>query len=233
MKSSLKLQTAVAGTALLVGLGGCADDPNRNAKIGAATGAVVGAVLGHQVDGDKGRYIGAVVGGLAGAGVGHYMDKQRQELERQLAEEERRGMLRISELPDGSLKVGVASDATFDVNKSDIKPGAQQTFAKIATIVGDYNQTILHVVGHADSDGADDYNLALSQRRSSAVANLMVGQGVDPARMRTEGRGEREPIASNETSEGKRRNRRVDIVIKPIVEGREYEATQPPPYLGS
>ena len=84
------------GVASAVLVSGCAaDDPNRRAKTGAAIGALVGAVAGHQVDGDKGRYVGAAVGALAGAAVGNYQDKQAAELERELAAEQARGELQI------------------------------------------------------------------------------------------------------------------------------------------
>ena len=98
-------------------LAGCAaDDPNKRAKRGAAIGAIVGAVAGHQVDGDKGRYIGAVVGAIAGGAVGNYMDQQQAELERELAAEAAREELNITRLAGDALKVGVASDVSFDLS---------------------------------------------------------------------------------------------------------------------
>ena len=229
-RTSLTVAAAMAGALIVTG---CAGDPHQRTKIGAGVGAVVGAVVGHQVDGDKGRYIGAAVGAIAGGAVGNYMDRQKAELERQLAEEARRNELQISEMPDGSLRVGVAADASFDVNSADMKSTSRATFGKIASVLKDYDKTVVHVVGHTDSDGSDDYNQQLSERRADTVANFMSGQGVPYDRLKTEGRGEREPIASNATSDGKRRNRRVDIVIKPVVEGQEQRAFQPPGYLGS
>lgn len=211
----------------------CAGDPNRRAKIGAATGAVVGAVIGDQVDDDgKGKYYGAAVGAVAGAAVGHQMDKQQEELERQLAEEARRKELTIERTAEDTVRLDISSDASFDVNSAEIKSYARPTYVKIAGVLKTYPQSIIHVVGHTDSDGTDQHNQGLSERRASAVANLLTGQGVPSSRLRTEGRGEREPLASNSTAEGKRRNRRVDIVIKTIVEGREQDAERPPGNLG-
>lgn len=210
-----------------------ADDPNRRAKTGAAVGALIGAVAGHQVDGDKGRYIGAAVGAIAGGAVGHYMDKQQAELERELAAEAARKELRITRLAGDALKIGVASDASFGFDRSDLTANAQNTFAKIASVLKDYDKTVIHVVGHTDSVGSDSYNQDLSQRRASTVANFMTGNGLLRDRVRTEGRGEREPMASNETDAGRSQNRRVDIVIKAIIEGQEQQAWAPPPYLGS
>lgn len=222
------------GVATTVLVSGCAaDDPNRRAKTGAAIGALVGAVAGHQVDGDKGRYVGAAVGALAGAAVGNYQDKQAAELERELAAEQARGELNITKLSGNALKVGIASDATFDFDSAAIKSSAQATYAKIARVLKDYDKTIIHVVGHTDSTGTDAYNQKLSERRASAVASALTANGLNSARLLTEGRGESEPIADNSTKEGQRRNRRVDIVIKPIIEGQEQQAYTPPPYLGS
>lgn len=217
----------------VLGLIACAGDPNRRAKIGAATGAVAGAVIGDQVSDGKGKYYGAVVGAVAGAAVGHHMDKQQEELERQLAEETRRKELSVARTAEDTVRVDISSDASFDVNSAVIKSNARQTYVKIAGVLKTYPESIIHVVGHTDSDGTDQHNQGLSERRASAVASLLTGEGVPGSRIRTEGRGKREPVASNSTAEGKRRNRRVDIVIKTVVEGREQDAERPPGYLGN
>ncbi|MEQ1439567.1 OmpA family protein [Fontimonas sp. SYSU GA230001] len=221
--------------ALAVGVGACAaDDPNRRAKTGAVIGAVAGAAIGNQVSHARGApIVGAVVGAIAGGAVGGYMDRQQAELERQLAEETARRELQIVRLSDGSLKVGVASDVSFEVDSAQLMPAALNTYAKIAGVLRNYDRTVIHVVGHTDSTGSDEHNQSLSERRAAAVASYMAGQGVPGTRMRQEGRGKREPVASNSTAEGRRKNRRVDIVIKPVVEGQEQQAWAPPPYLGS
>ncbi|ROR29844.1 OmpA family protein [Inmirania thermothiophila] len=230
MRLTVRMLAAVTAAALA----GCAaDDPNRRAKTGAAVGAAIGAVLGNQAeDRSRGRIVGAAVGAIAGAAVGSYMDRQRRELEARLVDERARNDLAITELPDGSLKVGVASEATFELDRYDLRPQALQTFAKIADVLRRYDRTVIHVVGHTDSTGPEGYNQALSERRAEAVASFLVAQGVPAERILTEGRGEREPVAPNDTPEGRRRNRRVDIVIRPVVEGREAEAYAPPPPLG-
>lgn len=214
---------------------GCAtDDPNRRAKTGAAIGAVAGAVLGKQVSGARGApIVGAVVGAIAGGAVGNYMDKQHAELQRELAAEQARQELQITRLSDNSLKIGIASDVSFDVDSAQIKPDALTTYAKIANVLSNYDKTVIHIVGHTDSTGSDQYNQGLSERRASSVASYMGGQGLPGTRVRQEGRGESQPIASNDSPEGRKRNRRVDIVIKPVVEGQEQQAWTPPPYLGA
>jgi outer membrane protein OmpA-like peptidoglycan-associated protein len=214
---------------------GCAtDDPNRRAKTGAAIGAVAGAVLGKQVSGARGApIVGAVVGAIAGGAVGNYMDKQHAELQRELAAEQARKELQITRLSDNSLKIGIASDVSFDVDSAQIKPDALATYAKIANVLSTYDKTVIHIVGHTDSSGSDQYNQGLSERRASSVASYMGGQGLPGTRVRQEGRGESQPIATNDSADGRKRNRRVDIVIKPVIEGQEQQAWTPPPYLGA
>lgn len=228
-----KIMLMTTVSAVLLTTACATDDPHKRAKTGAGIGAVIGAIVGHQANDGKGKYVGAAVGALAGAAVGNYMDKQQADLEKELAKEAARKELSIVRMSDGSLRVGIASDVSFDVNSAEIKFNARATYEKIAGVLKSYDKTIIHVVGHTDSDGTDQYNQSLSERRADAVATLLASNGVPTARVRTEGRGEREPIASNSTADGKRRNRRVDIVIKAIVEGNESDAEAPPPNLGS
>jgi outer membrane protein OmpA-like peptidoglycan-associated protein len=219
---------------VVTALSACAaDDPNRRAKTGAAIGAVTGAVIGKQVSGARGApIVGAVVGAIAGGAVGNYMDKQKAELERQLAAEAARNELNITQLADGSLKVGIASDVSFDLNSAQLKPQALNTYAKIANVLMSYDSTVVHVVGHTDTTGSDRHNQSLSERRAAAVASYMGGQGLSGQRTRQEGRGEREPLVRTGDNVNEPRNRRVDIVIKPVIEGQEQQAWMPPPYLG-
>lgn len=224
---------AVIGVVVL-GLSACAsDNPNRSRNSGAAIGAVVGAVLGNQVSDARGApWVGAAVGAIAGGAAGNYMDKQRAEMERQLAQEAARDELHISEMSDGSLRVGVASDVSFELGKSDLTPAALQTYGKIASVLKTYDKTVIHIVGHTDTSGTAEFNQGLSDRRAQAVGNYFAQMGVSSARIREEGRGEREPLVRTGDGVKESRNRRVDIVIKPVIEGQESQAWTPPPYLG-
>lgn len=216
-------------------LAGCAGDPNRRTKIGAGVGAVLGGLAGSQL-GDKSgtnAAIGAALGALAGGGTGRYMDNQQKELNTQLEAEQARDVLNITRLDNDALKIGVASDASFAVDSSSLSMNAQTTFNKIAGVLKDYDKTAIHVVGHTDSTGSEQHNLQLSQQRAQSVAQFLTGHGVNSQRVLTWGRGESQPIASNDTAEGRAENRRVDIVIKPIVEGQEQQAFSEPPYLGN
>lgn len=222
------------GLAASLAISGCAaDDPNRRAKTGAVIGSIAGAVLGKELHGDKGMLIGAAFGAITGGAVGNYMDKQQAELERQLKEEAEAKELKITRLPDNSLLIGIASEASFDVNQSNVKTEFLSTFQKIGSVLKDYDTTIVHVIGHTDSSGSTEYNQGLSEKRSASVGSVLTSQGLDAGRLRTEGRGEMEPIASNGTESGRKQNRRVDIVIKPIVQDAEQEAFESPGFLGS
>ncbi|HEX4894839.1 MAG TPA: OmpA family protein [Solimonas sp.] len=230
----MKTFRVVVVAGLIAGLSGCAtDDPNRRAKTGAAIGAVLGAVAGNQVSHARGApIVGAVVGAIAGGAVGNYMDKQAAELERELAAEAARKELNITRLSGDALKIGLASDVSFDLGSAQLRPEALNTYTKIANILKDYDQTVIHIVGHTDSSGSASFNQELSQNRASTVASYLGGQGVPGSRIRQEGRGERELLVRTADGVKEPRNRRVDIVIKPVIQGQEQQAWTPPPYLG-
>ena len=225
--------TALCGGALIaLAVTGCAgpEDPNQRAKIGAAVGAVAGAVLGHQLDGDSGRFVGAAVGGLTGGLVGNYMDEQQQAFEQQLAAEQAASELEIERLRDDTLKLTVNNEVSFDFDSARIKPAFHDSLDKLGRLIADYRRTVVHVVGHTDSTGAEAYNQNLSLRRAQSVVDYLAARGVTRERLRAEGRGEREPRASNATEAGRQLNRRVEIFVKPIVEGQEQRAYESPRY---
>lgn len=218
---------------VVVGVAGCADDPHRRTKTGAGIGAVVGAVIGDQVsDARGGPIVGAVVGAIAGGAVGNYMDKQQRELEQQLAEEARNNELHIVRLSGDALKIGIASDVSFDLGSATLRPDALDTYGKIASILKTYDKTVIHVVGHTDTSGSSEFNQNLSVNRAASVGSYLAQSGVPQTRLREEGRGEREPSVRTADGVKEARNRRVDIVLKPVVEGNEQAAWTPPPYLG-
>jgi outer membrane protein OmpA-like peptidoglycan-associated protein len=193
----------------MLGAFGCASMSGRDkgVAIGAATGAVVGGIIGKQSDNTAlGAILGAAVGGAAGGVIGNYMDEQAEELEQDLEGAE------IERVGEG-IKVTFQSGILFDVNKSDIRPDAEVELTKLAEILVKYEDTDILLEGHTDSSGADDYNQALSERRAAAVRAFLVMQGVKGMRMTTIGYGESQPIADNETVEGKQANRRVEVAI--------------------
>ncbi len=215
---------------LALGVTGCETvQENPKAATGAAIGAVAGAVIGHQISHGRGSYVGAVLGGLAGGAIGHYMDKQQREMEAQLGKEQAAHEVEIQRMPDDSLKLILDAQVSFDVDSARINPGFADALSRMASVIKKYDKTVVYIVGHTDSTGSEEYNQRLSERRARAVADYFISQGVNPARIHTEGRGEREPRATNATEAGRQLNRRVEIYLKPIVEGQEQKAHEPPP----
>ena len=180
---------------------------------GAIIGAIAGAGLGTLAGGNDTRNaaIGAAIGGLSGYAIGDYMNKQQAELENQMA---RSGVGIVRE--GDNIRLNMPSDITFDTDRSEIKPSFDDTLAKVASTLQKYPKTTIDVIGHADSTGRADYNLALSERRARSVAGFLVGHGVMEQRIWTQGRGDTQPIASNDTADGRAKNRRVEIVLRPV-----------------
>jgi len=229
----MSLRSVFLALLIAIGVAACAaDDPHRRAKTGAAVGATVGAILGHQLDDGSGTFVGAAIGALAGGAVGNYMDNQQAEFEQALADEQRRHEIEIERLKDDTLKLSVNSEVSFDFDKANIKSAFRPTLDKLGDILLKYNRTVVHIVGHTDNIGTAKYNLELSQRRADAVSAYLKDRGVPGERIRTEGRGESEPRADNLTESGRQLNRRVELYVKPIIEGQEQKAYEPPPRQG-
>ena len=229
----MKKTNLIVTSTLALALASCVsvEDPNRRAKTGAGAGAVVGAVIGQVVGDDtKGTLIGAAVGAVAGGAVGHYMDKQQAEFEEELAREQQANDIEIERLKDDTLKLSVNSEVSFDFGKDSLKPAFYPTLDKLAEVLRKYDRTVVHVVGHTDSVGSNSFNQALSERRAQSVGSYLTSHGVPYDKLRTEGRGELEPRDTNESEAGRQLNRRVEIFVKPIVEGQEQRAYESPQY---
>jgi len=112
-----------------------------------------------------------------------------------------------------SSKVTYAADAFFDFDKAFIKPEGKAKLDDLVGKVKAINLEVIIAVGHTDSMGSDEYNQKLSMRRSQAVKAYLVSKGIDKTRIYTEGKGEKQPVADNKTSEGRSKNRRVEIEV--------------------
>lgn len=191
-------------------------DTEAGALIGALGGAVVGAAVSKKKNRGKGALIGAVGGGLAGGAVGHYMDRQKQDLEQALKSERDSGAVKVEKLPNDVVKVTMTSQTAFDSASTSLKAGFAPTMDRLAKVVVQYGKTELTVIGHTDSEGSNQYNQDLSQRRAEAVTDYLRNKNVNPERLEAQGRGETEPIADNKTEAGRRANRRVEILVEPV-----------------
>jgi outer membrane protein OmpA-like peptidoglycan-associated protein len=209
MRTRIRAAAVPTLLALLVtGMGGCSSlsKEQKGAIIGAAAGAAGGAVIGNATGSTaRGAIIGAVVGGAAGAIIGHKMDKQARELEQNIP-----GAI-VERVGEG-IQITFESGLLFDFDSDVIRGEARRNLNALADNLEKYDETKLLVVGHTDAVGSDSYNMDLSDRRAESAARYLRDHGVD-RRIQTAGRGEREPVASNESDAGRSRNRRVEVAI--------------------
>ena len=224
----MQKRTLVCGALIAtLGVAGCATDEygrsrpytkaEAGAMIGVLGGAVAGAAINHKNRG-KGALIGAIGGGLAGGLVGTYMDKQQKDLEKVLAPEVANGSITINKNSDNSLLVTMTSATAFDTNSYSLKGGFYPVMDKIAKVLNTYGKTELTITGHTDSVGSDAANQTLSERRAQAVVDYMLTRQVAQQRLAAYGRGKNQPIGDNKTEAGRAQNRRVEILIVPVVE---------------
>ncbi|WP_114522365.1 OmpA family protein [Altererythrobacter sp. ZODW24] len=227
MKNSKLFVSSLAALSLVTG-SGCVTDPNTGEKkisrtvIGGVGGTVVGGLLGGVIGGKTGRIIGAGVGGVAGGVVGYKMDQQIKELKEQTAG----SGVDVTETDGGSaILVNLPDGVTFATGSYTINPTFRETLVTVANSLQQYPDSLIDVYGHTDSTGSDAFNQRLSEQRAEAVANYLVSRGVSSARIRSQGFGETQPIASNDTDSGRSLNRRVEIKIIPITQ-EDVEAAQ-------
>jgi outer membrane protein OmpA-like peptidoglycan-associated protein len=183
------------------------------ALIGTGGGAVAGALIGTAGGGDArvGALIGAGVGGLTGAAIGNNMDQQEAELRAQL-QGTGVSVTRVGQ----QIILNMPSNITFATDQSNVQPQFNQTLVSVALVLKKFDKTLVDVSGHTDSQGDDAYNLELSRKRAIAVATILANQGIVQQRFSITGRGEQNPIASNDTEAGRAQNRRVEIQLSPI-----------------
>ena len=110
-------------------------------------------------------------------------------------------------------KVTFAADVLFDFDKSVIKPEGKAKLDDLTSKVKGVNLEVVIAIGHADSIGSDAYNQRLSVRRAEAVKAYLVSKGIEPNRVYTEGKGEKQPVADNKTRDGRAKNRRTEIEV--------------------
>lgn len=222
----MRTKVAVIGISIaaLLGTAACSTtDPyssaprRNNTGTGAIAGALGGAVLGYLTNthnGEQGRknaLIGAGIGALAGAGVGQYMDRQQRALEAELSGTGV-GVARQGD----NLVLRMPSDVTFATNQSSVDSRFLPVLDDVARVLNEYDRSMVDIVGHTDSSGGDAINQPLSENRALSVANYLINRGVVRERLYVAGNSARNPIASNDTVDGKAQNRRVEIVIRPF-----------------
>ncbi len=220
MKNLTKILMVVLITmAISLNLTSCKAAKNSNNKqkgavIGAAGGAILGAIIGNNVgkggNGELGAVIGGVVGGGAGVIIGNKMDKQAQEIEEEIP-----GAV-VERIDDGIvITFDENSGVYFETNKYTINSKSKITLDHLSSVLYNYPDTNVLIVGHTDNRGSDSLNMNLSKNRAYAVTDYFISKGLNSSRFTTNWFGETQPKFDNETSEGRAKNRRVNIVIVP------------------
>lgn len=205
---------ALAAVLGLTALGACVQTGTgpTNTQIGTATGAVIGGLIGANVDSDNPRTAtaaAAAVGAVVGGAIGQQLDRQKAELDRGFTND-------IDVINTGSeLIVRMPNGILFDIDRADLRPQVRSDLNVLAGNLLRYPNSTIFIVGHTDNTGSAAHNQRLSERRAQSVSSVIVAGGVAPARIVATGRGEDQPIASNLTPEGRQQNRRVDITIRP------------------
>ena len=180
----------------------------KGAAIGAGAGAVIGGLIGKKSKNTAvGVVLGATLGGAAGAVIGNQMDKQAAKMQKDLGKD-----AKVERVGEG-IKLTFDSQILFDYGKADLRETNKSAIIKLTESLKEYPNTNILIVGHTDNKGADDYNMRLSQERAASVSNYLSSLNISSSRLRTEGRGEMEPVATNDTDAGRQLNRRVELAI--------------------
>jgi outer membrane protein OmpA-like peptidoglycan-associated protein len=213
----MKTKAVVIVTCAALGLTACeAPTPeNQNMRGGVATGAILGGLVGAIAGPPEGRLgraaMGAAIGGIAGGAIGTTLDQQAQALTQSTSNN-------VAVRNTGNeLIVTMPQDLLFAEHRAVVRPDLQQDLAAVAANLLQYPDNRIEIVGHTDNTGSASYNQSLSERRAQAVANVLRDRGVPSGRIIAFGRGENAPVASNLTPEGRAQNRRVEIIIRPVM----------------
>lgn len=208
MKNSI-INQSILSLLILGLLAGCSsmNKTQKGAIIGTGGGAAAGAVIGRAAGNTAlGAIIGATVGGVTGAVIGNQMDKQAKEIEDQLPDAK---VIRVGE----GIVVELSEKILFDFNEYFLTSDAQANLDKIITVLHKYPDTNIEVQGHTDNVGSDSYNQNLSVKRAKSVNSYLKSKDISGSRLSTLGFGEEAPKYSNETTDGRAQNRRVEFLI--------------------
>ena len=205
----------VSLSAIAFGLSGCANltETQKTTGTGAAIGAVAGAVLGAATGGGKRAATGAAIGAVVGAGGGYLWSKHMEEQKAAMEQATQGTGVRVSQTADNQLKLDIPSDVSFDTGRHDIKPSLRPILERFSTTLNQNPVTTVTIIGHTDSTGTNAVNDPLSVNRAASTRDYLVARGVTTNRVVINGRGSHEPIADNNTVEGRSINRRVEIFV--------------------
>ena len=207
MKTIGQFATLFVLSALILSACKSLNNSQKGTIIGVAGGGAIGAVIGKKMGNTAaGAVIGAAIGGTAGTIIGTKMDKQAEEMKKVLGDAEVR---REGE----GIVINFKEKVLFAFNQSDLSDNAEASLSKLSNILQKYPETDILILGHTDSKGSTSYNQKLSERRANAVSYYLRNHNISAARVGVQGMGETDPVASNDTDEGRTLNRRVEFVI--------------------
>ncbi len=185
-----------------------ANNTQKGAGIGVATGALIGGLIGASSGNAAwGAAIGGAVGGVAGGVIGNKMDKQAREIDQALPGAD---VERVGEGIHLTLK---EDSVLFDTGKASLTAKAKANLDKLLPVFNEYSDTNIEIFGYTDNTGSPEFNLTLSQKRAESVKNYLISKGLVASRFKTTGLGIEQPIATNDTPEGRSQNRRVEFAI--------------------
>lgn len=186
----------------------------KGSLIGTGAGAALGAGVGALIGGQKGAAIGAAIGTAVGAGtgavIGDVMDRKAKELEEAL-DASVETVTDVNGLT--AVKVTFDNGILFDTNKSNLSTDAKSQLKTFAEQMQDLPDTQITVYGHTDNTGTAAVNERISKERADAVTAQLMANGIDKGRIVSEGKSFNEPVATNDTAEGRAQNRRVEVYI--------------------
>lgn len=234
-KSILTLGKLTLMIALVVSTTACETMNENRTSTGAVAGAAIGGGAGALIDKDnpyRGALIGVAAGALVGAGIGKVLQKQKQAFDRIEGLESREQTVILQQPPtyengvpvaprpsqqQEALLVRVPNEILFEVGSSSLSPHGSAKLREVASILREYPDSDVYIRGFTSSEGTDQGNYDLSQRRAQVVKNEIIAAGVDGSRLFAQGMGSSNPIATNDTEAGRMLNRRVELHIVPRI----------------
>lgn len=211
-----KIVAVVAAAAFTLSACETMTDQQRRVGTGAGAGAAAGAAIGaigNDSNRGRGAAAGAAIGAAAGA-LGGYIWNRRMENQQKQIEQQTKGTgVEVTRTADNQLRINIPSDISFPVGQATISPNFRPVLDNFAQSLQQNQSATVTIVGHTDSTGSPAINEPLSLQRADATRDYLVSRGIASNRFAVDGRGAREPVASNDTDAGRARNRRVEIFL--------------------
>ncbi|KXO11146.1 OmpA/MotB domain protein precursor [Moritella sp. JT01] len=210
------MKKTITAVMIVAALSGCArqnattgEDETNTATKSAIGGAIAGALIGAATGKKNAAIYGAVGGAAIGGGIGYYFDRQEEALRQELTG----SGVQVKRVGENELQLIMAKGIGFKTAGYNLSGDIYSSLNSVAKILNEYPKSSLRIVGHTDSVGSAESNLTLSEERAESVSAYLNKRGIKSGRLSTRGYGERRPIASNMTKDGRAANRRVEITI--------------------